>query len=56
VGCRLRGGLPGGSHDAEWNITVSGDAAGEHVLSATAVHTADGAELVTRGDLRFTIG
>jgi type 1 glutamine amidotransferase len=45
----------GGSHTAEWDVTISGDAEGEYTLPAAAVYTADGTELVTRGTVSFTI-
>jgi type 1 glutamine amidotransferase len=45
----------GGSHDSEWNVTISGDAEGEYTLPAVALYTADGTEVVTRGSISFSI-
>ncbi len=45
----------GGSHAAEWDVTISGDATGDHTLPAAAIYTAEGSEVVTRGNISFTI-
>jgi hypothetical protein len=45
----------GGSHAAEWDVTISGDAGGDYTLPAAAIYTADGSEVVTRGNMSFTI-
>ncbi len=46
---------PGGSHNTEWDVTISGDAEGEYALPAATVYTANGTEFVTRGTLSFTV-
>ena len=45
----------GGSHGAEWDVTISADAEGEYTLPTAAVYTADGTELVTRGVISLTV-
>jgi len=45
----------GGSHAAEWDVTISGDAEGDYTLPAAAIYTADDSEVVTRGDISFTV-
>jgi hypothetical protein len=46
---------PGSSHAAEWDVTISADAEGDYTLPAAATYTADGTELLTRGNISFTI-
>jgi hypothetical protein len=36
-------------------VTISGDAEGDYTLPAAAIYTADDSEVVTRGDVSFTV-